>query len=208
MNLKKKTAGFAGNPMGEAGIVAIGGGIIGSENVRQIDLSGIRMESDAGLFRVPQLIGIHQPLEWMDISAIPLGYLVGEKLLDNLQNHRNLVYLECRNCGKSAIASKLQLYYSLDLTSSYPYIELTENQERKIQILLQRNIYYKENPILLRDHFNYQDTEVIDEWIKEIKYKYIIKKLRISWNAFEGIQFWWKLLAELSLVIQWTWKSV
>lgn len=100
---------MARNPIGEAGIVAIGAGMIGTQNIREINLSGIRMGGSDGLFRVAQLIGIHEPLEWMDISAIPLGVQVGEKLLQNLQEHRNLVHLECRECGKQ---NMFQLYFT------------------------------------------------------------------------------------------------
>lgn len=49
-------------------------------------------------------------------------------------------------------------------------VEFTENQERKIQILILRNIYFKENPVLLKDHFSKEDTVEVDAWIKEIKY--------------------------------------
>lgn len=49
------------------------------------------------------------------------------------------------------------------------FVGFTEVQERKIRIIIERNIYYKENPFLLKNYFSKKDTAEVDEKIKVVK---------------------------------------
>lgn len=81
------------------GIVAIGGGFNETRQVRKLSLSGCSVDGRQGAFRVAQILGFHEQLEWLDITAIPLGLKGGDKLIENLMEQRNLTHLECRCCG-------------------------------------------------------------------------------------------------------------
>lgn len=91
--------GLASNPLGEHGVLSIGGGFCHSDNIREIDFSGCDVDAD-GAFRMAQIVGFHHRLTWMDVCAVPLGHSGGEKLVQNVGHNKSLVYLECRGCGK------------------------------------------------------------------------------------------------------------
>lgn len=113
--------GLSRNPVGVQGIVAIGGGFNETQQVLKLNLSACSVDGSEGAFRVAQIIGFHHQLEWLDISAIPLGLKGGDKLLENLLEQRNLTHLECRCCGIYRIFNKLiseKLLFSIP-TDSY-----------------------------------------------------------------------------------------
>lgn len=78
--------------------MAIGGGFCNSKHIRKLDFSGCGVDGE-GAYKIAQIIGFHEQLESMDMCAVFLGSSGGEKLLENVSNHYNLVHLECRGCG-------------------------------------------------------------------------------------------------------------
>lgn len=46
---------------------------------------------------------------------------------------------------------------------------LTENQERQIKILLERNQFLQDAPLLDKDFITEADAEEIDEWINTVR---------------------------------------
>lgn len=136
--------GMAGNAVGEGGIVAIGGGICDLEQIRRLDISRIELGGEAS-FRIVQMVGFHKRLEWLDMSAVWLGASLGEKLIEAVTEHWGLKHLAVGHCG------------------------LTENQQRKLRLLVERNVFYAANPCIRKAKFTEDDVEKIDEWIVKIK---------------------------------------
>lgn len=93
--------GLASNPIGEHGVLSIGGGFCQSENIREIDFSGCNVNADAA-FRMAQIVGFHRHISWMDLCSVPLGRSGGEKLVENVERNKSVLYLECRGCGNWA----------------------------------------------------------------------------------------------------------
>lgn len=94
--------GLAGNPIGENGIVALGSGICEKEQVKRIDISRCDIRGE-GSYRIVQMIGFHERLEWMNMAAVHIGELIGENLVKAVKGHWNLLYLEVRGCGLNTI---------------------------------------------------------------------------------------------------------
>lgn len=90
--------GLSGNPIGESGVTALGGGFCEKEQVKRIDFSRCDIGGE-GPFRLVQMIGFHKRLEWMSLSAVRIGELIGENLVTSVNDHWNLLYLDVRGCG-------------------------------------------------------------------------------------------------------------
>lgn len=90
--------GLAGNPIGETGVVALGSGFCQLEQVKRIDVSRCDIKGE-GPFRLIQMIGFHERLEWMNMNAISFGHTLGDRLVLILEAHWNLLYLDVRGCG-------------------------------------------------------------------------------------------------------------
>ena len=116
-----------------------------------------------------QIISFHKPLQEYNISNIPLGVEGGDKLIEILEDSYHLIQLECRSCGQYKFINIYNidsLYILLTL-----HVDISEKQNVCIRILLERNNFYYKNPCMNKNYFTNEDTAIIDEWIKRIKYK-------------------------------------
>lgn len=91
--------GMAGNPVGEAGVVAVGGGICDLEQIERLDLMRAEISGE-GAFRLVQLVGFHKRLRWLDVSTVWLGKRLGGLLVEALHDQWELVHLAVWHCGE------------------------------------------------------------------------------------------------------------
>lgn len=90
--------GLAGNPIGESGLVALGSSFCLREQVKHIDISRCDIRGE-GPFRIVQMVGFHERLESLNISAVHIGEVIGENLVAVLKERWNLLKFEVRGCG-------------------------------------------------------------------------------------------------------------
>lgn len=91
--------GVSANPLGEAGVVAIGGGFCNLEQIKRLDMSRIEIDLE-GPFRLVQMVGFHKRLKWLDLTSVWLGEYLGEKLVEMVLDHWELEHLSVRCCGE------------------------------------------------------------------------------------------------------------
>lgn len=120
--------GLSKNPILERGILAIGGGFLGTNQIRHLNLAACDLENKSGALRACQIIGCHLSLEQYNISNIQLDKYAAEKMFEGFQINTTLCKLDVRCCG------------------------LTFEHELDVNILIKRNLYYKEYPCLNRKH--------------------------------------------------------
>lgn len=136
--------GAGNNPVGEEGVVAIGGAILDAPQVWRLDLARADVAGD-GPLRLMQIVGFHRRLRWLDVSSMCWGRKLGDRLIHAVLQHWELEHLAVWNCG------------------------FTDEQESKLRILIERNVFYRENPCMRRDVITPEDAAVIDEWAVQIK---------------------------------------
>lgn len=137
--------GLSQNSILEEGVMKFCAGIVDRTDVYKLDFSGCNIGSVSGAYRIIEIIKLHDSLEELNLSNIYLGESVGAKMIEFVKDRFNLLKLEVRSC------------------------ELSENQETKIRIILERNLYFKENPRGQKDAFTKEDADEIDEWMKRTK---------------------------------------
>lgn len=91
--------GMSGNPVGEAGVVALGGGICDLEQIERLDLMRAEIAGE-GVFRLVQLVGFHKRLRWLDLSTVWFGKRLGDLLVQALQDQWELEHLAVWHCGE------------------------------------------------------------------------------------------------------------
>lgn len=137
--------GLSQNLILKEGVMKFFAGIIERTDLKQLDFSGCNVGGISAAYGLIEIIKLHLSLEELNISNIYLGESVGDKMIELLKDRFNILKLEVRSCG------------------------LTENQEVKIQIIVERNLYFKEIPCGRKDVFTKEDAEKIDEWMKRLK---------------------------------------
>lgn len=136
--------GLSQNSILKEGLMIFCAGIIERSDLNKLDFSGCNI-GDSGAYWLIEIIKLHLLLEELNLSNIYLGESIGDELVELLKDRFNIFKLEVRSCG------------------------LTENQEVKIQIIIERNLYFKEIPCGRKNIFTKEDAEEIDEWMKRIK---------------------------------------
>ena len=56
--------------------------------------------------------------------------------------------------------------------------DLTNNHLLKIKVILERNKYYKDNPLMKKAKFTEDDELKIDKWLKRVKQPILLKYKR------------------------------
>ena len=56
--------------------------------------------------------------------------------------------------------------------------DLTNNHLLKIKVILERNKYYKDNPLMKKTEFTEDDELEIDKWLKRVKQPILLKYKR------------------------------
>lgn len=134
--------GLSRNPILEKGILAIGGGLVGTNQIRHLNLAACDLENESGALYACQIIGVHLSLEKYNISNIQLNEYAIDKMLEGLQKNTTLCELDVRSCG------------------------LTLEQELNFNILIKRNLYYKEYPCLNRKHIHEKNMDEILKFLQ------------------------------------------
>ncbi|XP_065079089.1 uncharacterized protein LOC135702048 [Ochlerotatus camptorhynchus] len=102
------------NPIGETGVLTLGGAIVNTEQVRELNLTGCDI-GEQGAFWVAKLLAIHKPLRILHMNCTPLGRAGGKKLIEALKENWFVVEVNCKFCN------------------------LKPSHERRIQRILRRN---------------------------------------------------------------------
>ncbi|XP_055623741.1 uncharacterized protein LOC129767144 [Toxorhynchites rutilus septentrionalis] len=102
------------NPVGEAGILTLGGAVKKSKHLRELNVSVCDI-GEQGALRVAQLLGFHRPLEVLLMDCVPLGKTGGKKLIQVLKENWFVQEVHCKSCG------------------------LKESQEERVKKILRRN---------------------------------------------------------------------
>ena len=95
--------------------------------------------------QVAQLISFCKNLKKIDATNVHFDEESASKLIANLAENYEFDSFDCRNCG------------------------FTDVQVFNINLLLQRNKFYKDNPILKKDHFTFEDEIALDRWCSRLK---------------------------------------
>ncbi|CAO1384860.1 unnamed protein product [Diamesa tonsa] len=148
-----KYLGLAGNLIMEAGFLAIGAGCKNSSQIQNLDVQGCNLGENGG-FRIAQFIGFHDALTSINASNIKFSAKGVNKLMESIDKNYNLDSLQCHDCN------------------------LTENHLLKIKVILERNKYYKDNPLMRKDEFTEDDELEIDKWLKRVKHPILLKYKR------------------------------
>ncbi|XP_062549458.1 dynein regulatory complex subunit 5-like [Armigeres subalbatus] len=106
------------NPIGEAGVLTLGGAIKKTKHVEELNVTGCEM-GEQGAFRVVQLLGFHQPLRVLHMNCTPLGRSGGKKLIEVLKENWFVEEVSCKFCN------------------------LKPSHEKRIQSILRRNKKFK-----------------------------------------------------------------
>lgn len=130
--------GLSQNPLKADGLLAIVTALCFAKNLEKIDISGCLIESD-GMHCIVELIENHSQLRKINVSSIQIATDCAIKIIRCLKINYKIEYFECRNCG------------------------LCLQHEKQIRVLLERNIYYKNYPYLLKENFTEEDEKAIDE---------------------------------------------
>ncbi|XP_058828598.1 uncharacterized protein LOC131688410 [Topomyia yanbarensis] len=85
------------NPIGEPGILVLGGAIKNTRHVRELNVTGCEL-GEQGAYRVVQLIGFHRPLKILHMNCTPLGKSGGKKLVEVLLENWQVEQVNCKSC--------------------------------------------------------------------------------------------------------------
>lgn len=129
--------GLSQNPLDADGIQSIVAAIVHSKRVEQIDISGCLIGPD-GEQQIAILLEEKSQLRKINISSVQISNECATEIIRCLKNNYDIVYFECRNC------------------------ELSLEQETNIRVLIDRNVYYKKYPYLLKDNFTEEEEAEID----------------------------------------------
>lgn len=132
------------NPLKDESITFLIRGIIGVQQVRHLNVTGIGVTSE-GAALVSEFVKEHQYLHKMDMVAVPVTESGGDRLIKCLKENVNVIHLDYRGCG------------------------LTMNQEYQMEVLLRRNRYILEHPYLRKEEKDNWTTEQIEAWINRVK---------------------------------------
>ncbi|XP_053665817.1 uncharacterized protein LOC128714960 [Anopheles marshallii] len=88
------------NPIGEAGVLILGGAIKGRAQLSELNFTGCQMGVE-GSFRVIQLLGFHATLRKVSLNCVPISPVGGEKLLQILVENIHIEDVQVRDCGLS-----------------------------------------------------------------------------------------------------------
>lgn len=132
------------NPLKDEAITYLIRGIIGVEQVKRLNVTGIGVTSE-GAALLSEFIKEHKFLQRMDMVAVPVTENGAERLIKCLKENVNVIQLDYRGCG------------------------LSMNQEYQMDILLKRNRYILDNPYLREEEKDNWTTAKIEAWVSRVK---------------------------------------
>uniref|UniRef100_A0A182PMG8 Uncharacterized protein n=1 Tax=Anopheles epiroticus TaxID=199890 RepID=A0A182PMG8_9DIPT len=89
------------NPIGEAGVLILGGAIKGRAQLSELNFTGCPLGVE-GSFRVIQLLSFHETLRKVRLDCVPISPEGGEKLVQVLLENTRIEDVQVRECGLSA----------------------------------------------------------------------------------------------------------
>uniref|UniRef100_A0A182R0S4 Uncharacterized protein n=1 Tax=Anopheles farauti TaxID=69004 RepID=A0A182R0S4_9DIPT len=96
------------NPIGESGVLILGGAIKGRPHPSVLNFTGCQMGVQ-GSFRVVQLLSFHAALRKVSLNCVPISPEGAEKLVRVLLENRHIEDVQVRECGLSdAIQTKIR----------------------------------------------------------------------------------------------------
>ncbi|XP_058463814.1 uncharacterized protein LOC131438051 [Malaya genurostris] len=95
-----ETLDLSQNPIGEVGILMLGGAIKNTAHVRELNVTGCEL-GQQGAYRVVQLIGFHRPLKILHLNGTPLGKSGAKKLIEVLKANWKVEQVSCKCCQLS-----------------------------------------------------------------------------------------------------------
>ncbi|XP_035790277.1 uncharacterized protein LOC118465813 [Anopheles albimanus] len=110
------------NPIGQSGVLILGGSIKGTAQLTELILTGCPMGTE-GAYRVIQLLGFHEPLRKLTLNCVPICRKGQAKLVQVLRENRRIEEVRCRECG------------------------LPPSVQRKVRNILLQNAVHRTHPI-------------------------------------------------------------
>uniref|UniRef100_A0A8W7P3A9 Uncharacterized protein n=1 Tax=Anopheles coluzzii TaxID=1518534 RepID=A0A8W7P3A9_ANOCL len=86
------------NPIGEAGVLILGGAIKGRAQLSELHFTGCPMGVE-GSFRVIQLLSFHETLRKVSLNCVPISPEGGDKLVQVLLENNRIEEVQVRDCG-------------------------------------------------------------------------------------------------------------
>ncbi|XP_050075062.1 uncharacterized protein LOC126562559 [Anopheles maculipalpis] len=86
------------NPIGEAGVLILGGAMKGCAQLSELNFTGCQMGVE-GSFRVIQLLSFHATLRKVSLNCVPISPEGGEKLVQVLLENTHIEDVQVRQCG-------------------------------------------------------------------------------------------------------------
>lgn len=125
---------LARNAVGGEGLAELLESMCRADQVEDLDLTGCCSQSDTQyILAIPDS---HRTLHSLHIACNPISDEDTDKLIKSMKDHYKIAVLDVRECG------------------------LTELQEQKLRLLLERNKYFRKYPFLLEDESSEKTTEV------------------------------------------------
>lgn len=137
--------GLAQNPLQSIGLQCILYSILDTKQVNDLDISGVTHNTDDVPY-IMNFVASHVILRAVNLTAIPLMETHGETLVTVLRGHYGILRMPHKSCG------------------------LSEEQEINLRILLDRNNYYEENPILHNNEITPELEKEVDSIMKQKMY--------------------------------------
>uniref|UniRef100_A0A182XMH6 Uncharacterized protein n=1 Tax=Anopheles quadriannulatus TaxID=34691 RepID=A0A182XMH6_ANOQN len=86
------------NPIGEAGVLILGGAIKGRAQLSELNFTGCPLGVE-GSFRVIQLLSFHETLRKVSLNCVPISPEGGDKLVQVLLENNRIEEVQVRDCG-------------------------------------------------------------------------------------------------------------
>ncbi|XP_053674460.1 dynein regulatory complex subunit 5-like [Anopheles nili] len=86
------------NPVGEPGVLVLGGAIKGGPQLSELNFTGCQMGVE-GSFRVIQLLSFHAPLRKVSLNCVPISPEGGDKLVQVLRENTHIEDVQVGECG-------------------------------------------------------------------------------------------------------------
>ncbi|KAH8263343.1 hypothetical protein KR044_007605 [Drosophila immigrans] len=140
--------GLAHNPLGHSGIGPLVYGILGTNHVARLNISGILVDPAVCARDLAVLLRHHKPLRHLDMNAIKLSSGHGRTFVRALETNRKILHCDCRGC------------------------DLSLDQEYEAEVIVRRNMYITRFPYIGDDQL--KDLDVL-EYLSGLKHPILAK---------------------------------
>ncbi len=132
--------------------------------------------------RVAQFIAFYEPLKYLDMGNIRFPEKYSNKFVRSLGENYNLDFVDCRCCSEYILVSS-------DDTPNNIIPDFSDENMLKVKVLLERNKYFKENPLLKKPvPWTKEDEVKAEDWLESAKQPLFVKNQEIYKDKLEAMR--------------------